>query len=116
MKRDSDFKAILAFLLGFLLLSALLTWTVSSVKGSLLLTQAWTWNEVPGATSYRIYWSATTYIWCSRNGLTVPASACVSGICKGDISLPSYSVFIVVTALKGAAESSTGHGDVVACP
>jgi len=82
---------------------------------SLLLTQTWEWHESPGATSYRVYWSASGKAWCYSNGLEFPASVCVAGTCQGDISLPSYSVFIAVTALNSNGESATEHGAVIAC-
>jgi len=88
---------------------------MSLILASLLISQVWEWHESPGATAYRIYWSASGKAWCSNHVLEYPASVCVNGLCQGDISLPSYSVFLAVTSLNSAGESSTEHGAITEC-
>jgi len=88
---------------------------MSLLLASLLISQTWQWQESQGATSYLVYWSATGTVWCSNHRLEFPSSVCVAGSCQGDISLPSYSVFLAVTALNSAGESPTEHGPITAC-
>lgn len=112
---DHDFKFVVVLLLVIIGICVALLLIATPSKASLKLTQTWEWHESPGATSYRVYWSASGKAWCSNNGLEFPASVCVNGLCQGDISLPSYSVFIMVTALNSAGESPTDHGPMTVC-
>jgi hypothetical protein len=85
---------------------------------SWLLTHRWTWDAVPTATAYRIYWGASGIAWCAANRVEVQAAtACANGTCQGEIPMPDFTpAYIIVTAVNSAGESVTEHGNVTVCP
>lgn len=95
------------------LIAALLL--ASSASASWLDTDEWAWDEVPGATAYRLYWSAEyDYFWDCQV-LEVPASVCLAGTCGDHLSMhvpPGDLVFFVVSARNDNGESLFGPGFV----
>lgn len=83
---------------------------------SWLFTQTWAWDEVPGATSYRICWSRIKNAWCLENCRVYDASVCINGKCQGFVPKPTWKLtFFVVTAINDQGESDTEHGPVATC-
>jgi len=89
---------------------------VTQVHPSLLATQTWEWDAVPGAASYRIYWGASGRVWCSTSHADVPAK-CQANRCQGDVPLPRWTpMFINIAAINAAGEESPpDHGDIINC-
>ena len=89
------------------------------ISASWLPSQEWVWDEVPDATSYRLYWSAAADDWWACQVREYPASECVGGVCSevdGIQHPPGTLIFFVVTAVGTRPESDTEHGEVRPCP
>jgi len=91
---------------------------IALALASYLASQTWAWSPVPGATSYRLYFSAGMTTWCQQDRIEFPASVCDAVDCQGEIPEPQFSpAFILVTAVDSSGnESGTDHGEVQPCP
>ena len=84
---------------------------------SWLSTQLWTWDAVPNATAYRVYWSRIVNEWCTTNMREFPATVCKDGECQGFVPKSTWKLtFFVVTAVNAFGESPTEHGGIRVCP
>jgi hypothetical protein len=121
MKHGNPVKAGLALALFRHVLVAMSVLLLSPyVAPTWRATQNWSWDEVPGATSYRLYWSVDHGDWWGCQMFESPASTCVDGRCHEQLSTdtppPGQLVFFTVTAVNETGESGTGHGEVRLCP
>lgn len=81
-----------------------------------LATQAWSWEPVAGATSYRVYYGGAPAAWCPMQYAAVPSSACTATECQLEVQEPTGDlIFFNVTAINADGESVWDHG-VKVCP
>lgn len=89
---------------------------IQYARASWLPTQVWEWDQVAGATSYRIYWGASpSGPWSRQDSEEFQAvDICTNGNCQADIPMPPEDLsFIVVTAINANGESDTEHGPII---
>lgn len=77
---------------------------------SWLATQQWSWDAVPTATSYRIYYGSLPMTWCALQYVEVTTTS-------ANIPEPTgNAIFFNVVAVNAAGESTWDHGSKVPCP
>ena len=71
-----------------------------------LCTQAWSWDAVPNATGYRVYWANNAAgPWLACNYVEVPVSACDATSCEWATEAGGTAMYWVAVAYNAAGES-----------
>lgn len=74
---------------------------------SWLLSQTWAWDAVPGAVSYKVYWTERLDVWCKEN-VIIPATTCYpDGECQADWPEPAQTTYYNIIAVNAAGVEST---------